>query len=96
MQGSLYVGLSAQLALRDRLATVAHNVANVSTPGFRAEQAKFDTLLARTGEQPTAFVATEETYLSRLPGGLQRTDSPLDVGVLGDGFLAIRSPQGVA
>lgn len=96
MQGSLYVGLSAQIALRDRLATVAHNVANIGTPGFRAEQAKFDAVVARAGEQRVAFVTTEETYLSRQPGGLQRTDNPLDVGVVGDGFLALQTPQGRA
>lgn len=96
MQGSLYVGLSAQIALRDRLVTVAHNVANVGTPGFRAEQAKFDAVVARAGEQRVAFVTTEDTYLSRQPGGLQRTDNPLDVGIVGEGFMALQTPQGTA
>lgn len=94
MQGSLYVGLSAQIALRDRLNTVAHNVANISTPGFRAEQAKFDALVTRAGDQRVAFVATDDTYLSRQSGALQRTDNPLDVGVVGEGFLSIQTPQG--
>jgi flagellar basal-body rod protein FlgF len=96
MQGSLYVGLSAQIALRERLATIAHNVANVNTPGFRAEQSKFDALVARAGDTDIAFADAGTTYLSRAPGGLTKTDNPLDVGVVGEGYLAIQTPQGRA
>ena len=48
MQTSLYVALSAQMSLQKRLETIANNVANVSTAGFRAEEVKFETLLSHT------------------------------------------------
>ena len=35
MQAGLYVALSGQVALQKRLETIAHNVANASTAGFR-------------------------------------------------------------
>src|SRR3954454_10819107 len=46
LQTGLYVGISAQLALKQRLDTVANNMANVNTPGFRAEETKFETYLS--------------------------------------------------
>ena len=39
MQSSLYVALSGQVALQKRLDTIANNIANVNTSGFRAEEA---------------------------------------------------------
>jgi flagellar basal-body rod protein FlgF len=95
MQGGLHVGVSAQIALRDRLETIAHNLANVSTPGFRAEQAKFDAAVARIGAQPSvAFVEAKQPYLSRESGVTIKTDSPLDVALQGDAFMALETPQG--
>ena len=41
MQDGLYVALSAQVALEKRLTTIADNVANMSTVGFRATEVKF-------------------------------------------------------
>ena len=55
MQSNLYVGLSAQVALQRRLETIANNVANASTAGFRAEEVKFETVLSRAGADPVAF-----------------------------------------
>ena len=49
MQSALYVNLSAQVALEQRLNTVASNVANLATTGYRAEEVKFETILSRAG-----------------------------------------------
>lgn len=89
MQSGIYVGLSGQLALYKRLETVAHNVANISTAGFRAEEVKFETVLSRVSPNVTAFSSTGETYLSRQTGAFVRTDNPFDVAVQGDAWLAI-------
>jgi flagellar basal body rod protein FlgG len=48
MQGNLYVGVSAQVALQRRLETIAHNVANASTVGFRADLKRWCRKRART------------------------------------------------
>lgn len=94
MQPSIYVGLSAQIALRNRLDTIAHNVANSTTAGFRAEHVRFDTLVEKAGQDLVAFASAGETYLSRLSGGLTKTDNPLDVAVSGESFFAFRGPNG--
>src|SRR5688572_12983218 len=95
MQSSLYVALSGQLALHRRLETIARNVANASSAGFRAEQVKFESLVSQVPLQPVAFASTGKSYLSRAPGELIRTDAPLDVAIEGDGWLAIQTPSGI-
>ncbi|AWN46003.1 flagellar basal-body rod protein FlgF [Methylobacterium terrae] len=96
MQNSLYVNLSAQVALDKRLTTTANNVANMATAGFRAEETKFSALLAQATKGAVAFVGSGDTYLSRASGQVSRTDSPLDVAVQGDAWLAIRGTSGPA
>ncbi|MCC7253293.1 flagellar basal-body rod protein FlgF [Hyphomicrobium sp.] len=94
MQPSLYVSLSGQMALMRRMETVAHNVANVTTAGFRAEEIKFDELLSQKTDAPTAFVSAGSTYISRKAGEITRTENPLDVAVTGDAWLAFQGPNG--
>jgi flagellar basal-body rod protein FlgF len=94
MQGNLYVGVSAQVALQRRLETIAHNVANASTAGFRAEEVRFETLLSQAGTDPVAFAVSGPTFLSRRSGELVRTENPFDVAVEGDAWLAIQTAAG--
>ena len=94
MQSSFHVGLSAQLSLQRRLDTIANNVANASTAGFRAEEVKFDTLLSQASSTPVAFASAGQHYLSRTSGELVRTDNPFDVAVQGDAWLGIKTPAG--
>jgi len=94
MQTNFAVGLSAQIALQRRLETIANNVANASTVGFRAEEVKFETLLSRTSLDQVAYASSGGTYLSRQTGEFVKTDNPLDVAVEGDAWLALQTPAG--
>lgn len=94
MQSGLYVTVSAQMALEKRLTTIAANLANQSTPGYRAEEVDFKTLLSRAGDRPVAFVSQGDTFLSRRAGVPTKTDAPLDVAVQGDAWLALQTPAG--
>lgn len=96
MQSSLYVALSGQVALQKRLDTIANNIANANTGGYRAEEVSFSTILSRAGATPTAFATSGESYISRRTGDLTNTGNPLDIAVQGDGWLALRTPAGVA
>jgi flagellar basal-body rod protein FlgF len=89
MQSGIYVGISGQLALERRLNTIAHNVANASTAGFRAEEVKFESLLSRVPPNPVAFASIGGTYLSRRAGDIVRTDNPLDVAIQGDAWMSV-------
>ncbi len=94
MQSSLYVSLSAQMALMRRIEAISNNVANSSTAGFRAEEIKFEQLISSSTADPTAFVSPGITYLSRSTGEFVKTDNPFDVGVKGDAWLSIQTPAG--
>jgi flagellar basal-body rod protein FlgF len=96
MQSAFYVSLSSQIALDKRMTTIAGNVANASSIGFRATGVSFDTVLSKASPTPTAYATTGLDYISTASGGLTKTDNPLDVAVIGDAWLAIQTPQGVA
>ncbi|HUZ91685.1 MAG TPA: flagellar basal-body rod protein FlgF [Methylocella sp.] len=96
MQSGLYVTLSAQAALDRRLTTIATNIANQSTPGYRAEEVDFKTIVSRAGDTSVAYVSQGDTYISRQPGVPAKTDNPLDVAVHGDCWLALQTPAGTA
>jgi flagellar basal-body rod protein FlgF len=96
MQNGLYVSLSAQVALERRLETVANNVANMNTAGFRADAVHFTTELARAGDSRISYVSPGTPYISREVGAAVKTDNPLDVAIQGDGWMAIRTQSGIA
>lgn len=95
MQSGLYVGLSAQIALEKRLETIANNVANVGTAGFRADAVKFEAVLSRSSQGTVAFASPGENYISRQTGAVTKTDNPLDVAIAGNGWFAFQTPQGI-
>jgi flagellar basal-body rod protein FlgF len=94
MQTAFNISLSAQLALDKRLTTIAENVANSSTVGFRATGVGFEAVMSKTAN--AAYASTGKDFISRASGGLTKTDNPLDIAVNGDAWFAIRTPQGVA
>jgi flagellar basal-body rod protein FlgF len=96
MQPAFYVTLSAQVALDKRLTTIAENVANAGTVGFRATGVSFESVLSKTAPAPTAYASAGADFISRAPGGLTKTDNPLDLAVVGNAWFAIQTPQGVA
>lgn len=94
MQTSLPVALSAQLAMEKRLNTIADNIANVRTAGFRAEEVKFETFLSRAAAAPVAFASSGETYLSTRTGEMTQTGNSLDTAISGDAWFAIAGTNG--
>lgn len=94
MSSSLYVALSGQVAMERRLTTVANNVANLSTAGYRGEEVKFETLLSRSGTRDVAFATQGDTYISRREGALTVTGNPLDIAIQGDAWFGVQTPQG--
>jgi flagellar basal-body rod protein FlgF len=98
LQSGIYVSLSSQIALEKRLTTVADNIANMNTVGFRATDVKFDEVLSRTQNDlnaKIAFVNQGNDYLSTRAGEVQHTNSPLDFAVKGDAWFAISTPAGM-
>ncbi|MGN6550210.1 MAG: flagellar basal-body rod protein FlgF [Pararhizobium sp.] len=96
MDTSLYVSLSSQIALERRLTTIADNVANANTIGFRATEVKFDQLISRSQSGDTSYVSPGSDYLSTVSGGVKQTGNGLDFAVQGNGWFAINTPAGQA
>jgi len=103
MDSGYYAAAAGLAAQTQALELVAHNLANLSTTGYRGEQTTFRSLLAGNGAvsaNPLNIAVNNYGVLggSRLDltaGSLAPTGNPLDVGVAGSGFLSVQSAQGV-
>jgi flagellar basal-body rod protein FlgF len=104
MDRGLYIAASGMLAEQVRQDQLAHDLANASTSGYKADrstQRSFGELLLAnrsTGEIVGAQglgteIAEIKTDLSQAP--LRETDEPLDVALAGSGFIAVRAADGV-
>jgi flagellar basal-body rod protein FlgF len=96
MQNGLYVAVSAQVALEKRMETIADNVANMNTVGYRATGVSFADEMAQAGDAKLDYVSSGADFVSRRLGGLAKTDNPLDFSVQGDGWFGIQTPSGTA
>jgi len=101
MDNSLLVSLSQQLAAYRSMDVIANNLANVSTPGFKRESARFEELVAmvrpadgQRGMQPVSFVKDAGISRDLGQGAITRTDAPLDVAINGNGFFVVTTPAG--
>jgi flagellar basal-body rod protein FlgF len=94
VQSGIYVALSSQIALDKRLTTIADNVANASTVGFRATGVKFEDLVSGLGSKSVSFVSSGDTFLSEQAGGVRETGNPLDFIIQGNAWFGIETPQG--
>lgn len=101
MENSIYLGLSRQMTLRTNMDIIANNVANMNTPGYRGQNLIFREYLSehrRTGEvdtdDPLSFVYDQGQYEITTPGPVSFTGNPLDVSVIGPGFMGVQGPGG--
>ena len=68
MESGIYVGISAQIALEQRLTTLSHNMANARTTGFKAEEVRFEHLLSSSATKQIDFVTIGEMHIARHAG----------------------------
>ena len=109
MHAALYVSKTGLAAQDTQLTTIANNLANASTVGFKRDRAVFEDLLYQVNRQPGAQ-STEETQIPSglqlgtgvrvagtqkqfTEGSLQITDNALDVAIDGRGFFQILLPD---
>ncbi|RPD37696.1 flagellar basal-body rod protein FlgF [Candidatus Liberibacter solanacearum] len=98
MQSSFNIGLSAQIALEQRLSTVADNISNSNTTGFRAIKVKFSEVINSIKndiDQKISFVAEGNEYLSKQNGSLTNTGGELDFALEGDAWFSLQTPRGI-
>jgi len=95
MDRLIYTAMTGALHTMTQQATVSHNLANVSTTGFRAQTDTFRAVPVYGESLPTrAFVLDATTGADFTPGAIQQTNRPLDVAVQGSGWIAIQLENG--
>ena len=103
MERGLYIAASGMLAEQVRQNQIANDLANSSTPGYKADRSSQqgfgDFLLQNSATGQTVgslgmgvTIAKTTTDLSAAP--VRDTGEPLDFAIEGDGFFQIRTAQG--
>src|SRR6218665_963428 len=110
MINSLWISKTGMEAQQTNLDVISHNLANVSTTGYKRANAVFEDLIYQnlrqvgannteaeqlpTGLQLGLGVRTVATSRQYTQGTLQLTDNQLDVAINGQGFFNIQLPDG--
>jgi flagellar basal-body rod protein FlgF len=96
MENISYIGLSQQLALSSQINVTANNLANMSTPGFKAQNVMFLDYITQPKDAPPINQSYDyATYRDLSMGNLSRTSNPLDMAIDGDGYFAVETPEGI-
>ncbi len=106
MMRSLYTAASGMMAQQVNIDNISNNLANVQSTGFKKSRVDFEDLLYAHMKDPNATatggtqigmgVRVTSTQRMFTEGRLQRTDSPYDMAIQGDGFFTVHTPNGVA
>lgn len=95
MDRLIYLSMSGAQAAMQRQDVLSHNLANASTPGFRAEMQAFRSVPVRGDGASTRAFALESTIGYRTePGPVSSTGRELDVALRGNGWLAVQGLDG--
>lgn len=110
MNPAMWISKTGVQAQDAKLQTIANNLANVNTVGFKRDRAVFEDLFYQVEQQPGAQRADNTLSPSGVQlgngthlvgtqkvftnGSIQTTSQPLDVAISGNGFLQVRRPDG--
>ncbi len=94
--GLMRTGASGMNAQSNRLGTIADNIANASTVGYKRAGTQFSSLLLNdtTSSYNSGGVETNVRYGISQQGVLTATTSPFDLAIKGAGFMLVSSPDG--
>lgn len=96
--GSLNISVLGMLAQSSKLGVVSQNISNVNTVGYKQAVASFSDIMASDktlGYNPSGVRPGSVSY-NRLAGETERTESNLDMAIIGSGFFAVRAPATAA
>ncbi|WP_217475488.1 flagellar basal-body rod protein FlgG [Stutzerimonas stutzeri] len=110
MNSALWVSKTGLAAQDTAMATVANNLANVNTNGFKSDRAVFEDLFYSIEKQPGAQADEINTVPSGIQlgsgvrvagtqkvfteGSIQTTGQPMDLAIVGRGFFQVEAPNG--
>lgn len=95
MDKLIYTAMTGAKHLFGRQASIAHNLANAVSTGYRAEEHRLRAVPVLSEAMPTRAFAVEVSVANDFtPGPLTQTGRPLDVAVQGQGWIALAMPDG--
>lgn len=96
LYGLMRTSVSGMGAQAQRLATVADNVANVNTTGYKSVSCEFSSLLLATcpGSYDSGSVLTDVRNHVAMQGSLLNTSSVTDLAISGQGFFIVSDADG--
>jgi flagellar basal-body rod protein FlgF len=91
-----YVALTRVSSLANELQSVANNIANLSTTGYRREGVVFAEMVKALPVEGGSVAMTEARgrYFDSLQGSLEETGGTLDLAIEGDGYFTVMTPAG--
>jgi len=96
LYGMMRTGVSGMAAQATRLSTVADNIANSSTTGYKRSKAEFATLVIPSagGSYNSGGVTSTIQTAVTTQGVLQYTTSGSDLAISGNGFFVVQDASG--
>lgn len=95
MDRMIYLSMSGAKATMQRQDTLANNLANVSTPGFRAELQAFRAVpVLGSGASTRVYSLETTTGYDASPGAITATGRNLDVAPKGNSWLTVQALDG--
>lgn len=96
---SFYSSLTGLDGAQTELSTIANNIANASTNGFKKSRVDFGDIISASPLQDPkrvvgSGVAVRQVAQQFQQGAIATSDSALDMAISGQGFFAVRSPGG--
>ena len=98
MLNGIFSTFSGKFVNQRRLEIVSNNIANVSTPGFKASRPVFTALsgadAAQNQKLENTYASMYDSYLNFATGPLLETGRNLDFAIEGEGFFVVSTKDG--
>lgn len=105
MENATTIAVSRLMAQTRGMDVTANNLANIGTPGYRAERVMFSDWLVKqsgsadaaslpAGSRTMAYTQDRATYRNHEAGPVSHTANQLDFAIAGDGFFTVLAPGG--
>lgn len=95
MDRMLFLAMNAARQTMNGQAVAAHNLANASTSGFKADFEAYRAMpLFGDGFPSRVYSMAERPGIDFSTGTIETTGNDLDIAINGEGFLAVQAPDG--
>ena len=99
MVSGKYSALAGAIAREQSIATVANNLANINTSGYKKSGINFESMLQAEKQiketKGINYSRSKENFTDFTPGAIRPTENPLDAALNGNGFFKVQGAESV-